>query len=859
MSSPGLCRAATLPVRFWSEFAWACHLSADFGAEEKAIEDWQRFFPGDVNVVRTMTRCLNRQQRPADALAFALGWNAAHPKDAWGWRYLADQHHAVGDAAADLAAMETACGLAGADPRFVDFKLMVLRRNGRVEAALACGQDWVTANPSEAHAELLNRIGLAADDLQRWPEAENFYQRAHLKEPAGPVWFGNFIRARIMLRQYGEAADLCRDWLGKNGWDNYVAGKHAWALREAGRRAEETEILRRAVEVEPKDEELNYDLLNSLIAQNLTAEAGELLGRTQREGVATGRFFNDWGNHLRDLRRFDEAEKSFRQALEISPHNQTAAGNLALLLTHCDRIDEATRYCQEWLARRPEDDYVRRQLAHAWYTADDAVLAEPEYRRLLKKDPDSIFLQGRLVACLRLAGRHADVLADGDAWLAAHEGDAFIFTEIGIAAGYLERPEDALAYFERALVHDASWYGAALRKMRLLDAQGDLMKAIQFGEAWTERHTADAGFQNELGILLDRAGLTEKAVQRFRRAVELDDSNPTLAANAVEILCRQNQLRESIQVGQRLLEKSPPNAYFLRRLAEAYSQNHEHMPALDLLETADVLEPGDVNVARTFLRVADAGDDPDRGIGFGRVWLARPGNERDAGVWAHLARLLFAADQSADAFKAIETAESLEPEQIRHARTRFSFLFADGDTSRLLAVYEKLPDAWRPDPVLTNYASQSYHNLGLENEAFSLAELNAKSNPDDGDVAAWLATLHRKRGRTEAAQDWIARWVAVHGDHTAVVKVRAGIALEQARNSEALKDAELLLVRDNSDEEAFVLRIRAMRALGRRDEVRSQLHQWIEHQKQSSRITRLLDGDSSDDPWGNRKPPDLGQ
>jgi tetratricopeptide (TPR) repeat protein len=215
--------------------------------------------------------------------------------------------------------------------------------------------------------------------------------------------------------------------------------------------------------------------------------------------------------------------------------------------------------------------------------------------------------------------------------------------------------------------------------------------------------------------------------------------------------------------------------------------------------------------------------------------------------------LLFDADQEIAASEALEHARQLEPSQVRHVRTRFSFLYSNGDTSRLIAEYEKFRDEWRGDPTLMNYASQSYFGLGLENEALTLAIKNANDNPGEAEVAACLATLHRKRGQREKALAWIEQWTATHGEQAAIIQVRAEIALEQEHYALALKDIDALLAQDRADESAFILRIRALRGLGRGIEARSELHQWSEHHKMSAQVTRLLEDDSSGDPWGKPK------
>jgi tetratricopeptide (TPR) repeat protein len=838
-------RGTGFPQRFWSEFAWALHQTNRFDSEENVAREWGRLYPHDPDAVRAAKRALNALKRQGEALTVVRTWVDGHPHVAWGWRYLAEQNEVCGNPADEVAAVAEASRLQPDSADFKDIQLMTLRRIGRAQEAMELGIAWDRAFPRLASPALLNRIGLAADDIEQWPTAEIYYRRAHDAEPAESTWTGNLMRALICQKRAAEAAGLGRAWLAAHPWHNYVVLKQAWALRESDLLPEETGTLRSAVEKQPQDEELNYALLTNLIARKLYDEAAVFMAQCEKTGIASSRFFNDWANSLNEQERFDDAEAGYRRALELAPENATAAGNLISFLTVRDRADAALEFALAWIDRHPDHHYVRRQLAHVYYTVDDYPAAEAEYRKLTQTEPDSAHLFGRLIACLRLQGKFEEALGLSELWLKTHDGTSFLLTEMGISAHRLGRCGPALKYFDAALQFDATVLPTALGKLRVLAEQGPASQALQFGAEWAAAHPTDSQFENELAIVADRAGDLEQAQRRFLRAVELDPENPTLAGNAVEVLCRQGAISESIQLGQGLLAKSPPNAYLLRRLAEAYCAHHEYLAAVDLLSSADALEPDDSSVALALMRAAYNGGEAERGIEFGRTWLARPGNERRAAAWVQFARLCFRADYDDEAFRALQTAIDLEPNEIGHVRLRFGFWSALEDSTRIVTEFGAIRPEWRSDADLLRQVSQANHELGLSAEALDLAVQNVGANPGDADAAAWLAELHLRCDRLGLARDCIREWVAIHGEQMELIKVRAKLALQEKCYADALRDAETILAQDPSDEDSFVISIRALRASEREGEARSRLHRWIEHERTSSRVSALLDEDSS--------------
>lgn len=844
-------RGAQLPRDFWSEYAWALHQSGRFADQLEVAREWHLRYPDDAVVVRVINRALNALERRTEALGFARYWIGRHSESAWGWRYLAEQYGACDQPLAELAALTEACRLRPDDPDLADVRVSSLRRLQRSREALEYGRNWIEQHPRRVTATLRNRVGLAADDLRQWSIAEDCYRQAHLAEPDHGTWLGNLLRALTMQDRAGEAVAIGQPWLDSHPWNGYVAGKLAWALHEAKQLAAETDLLRRYIAAEPGDVSMHHPLLTSLVAQKRTPEAEAWIEQCVADGSITSGMWNDLANHLRDGGRVAEAEAAYRRGLALKPDNGTVAGNLASLLVETGRAPEARELCVTWLQQHPDHPHVRRHLANACYEGDDYEMAEREYRALVAREPDSVFVFERWIASLRLTGCMDEVVTETQRWLETpgHAPTAFLLIELGIANTRLNRPDAALANYDAALALHPGACAAASRKMRLLADQHRLDRALDFGEPWLAAYpeNADADFRNELGILQDRAGRTAAAERSFLQALERAPANAVFAGNAVEIIARRGAVEESIRLGQRFLANQPPTAYLLRRLAEAYAAHHEHDTALDLLTSADALEPNDPDLARDFLRFAADAREFTRGVEFGRAWVARPGNDRRATIWAWLARLCFRADFDDEALSALRRAEELDPDEIVHVRQRFSFRHSLGDHRTLVREYDELRPDWREDGYLMRQASRAWHELGMEAEALEVATRNLAVNPADEDACAWLAELQARCGQRESALAGIAAWMAVHGEQPAVLKVRAALALRDDHCAAALADAEKVLALDDSDEEAFVLAMRALHGLSRRAEAKGRLLHWVEHHGSSPRIERLLDENTQSD------------
>jgi tetratricopeptide (TPR) repeat protein len=201
-------------------------------------------------------------------------------------------------------------------PAAVDLKAMLLKKQGKVEEAVALAYKYKNTNPALA-ASILGRLGSKADD----GKAEVAYKTlvAQAGVAANVFAYAGFLSRRHRLR---EALDLCEQGWAKAG-PELAAGATVGVLRAAGPGAPGPQV--RRVE-------------GWLLAA---------LKKTSAPGVRLA---------LADLRdyegRYGEAEALYREVLRQDPGNAHALNNLAWLLSLNDNNhDEALRCVNRALER----------------------------------------------------------------------------------------------------------------------------------------------------------------------------------------------------------------------------------------------------------------------------------------------------------------------------------------------------------------------------------------------------------------------------------------------------------------------------------------------------------------------------
>ena len=94
------------------------------------------------------------------------------------------------------------------------------------------------------------------------------------------------------------------------------------------------------------------------------------------------------GNTLKNLGRLDEAEKSYKKAIELKPSFPEAYYNLGNTLKNLGRLDEAEKSYKKAIELKPDYAVAHNNLGNALYDKGELVAAIDSYKQALNVQPD---------------------------------------------------------------------------------------------------------------------------------------------------------------------------------------------------------------------------------------------------------------------------------------------------------------------------------------------------------------------------------------------------------------------------------------------------------------------------------------
>jgi predicted O-linked N-acetylglucosamine transferase (SPINDLY family) len=231
-------------------------------------------------------------------------------------------------------------------------------------------------------------------------------------------------------------------------------------------------------------------------------------------------YYNNFGNVLTDLGRFNDAIDSYRHALRLNAAYPEAHNNLGNALLKAKQPDASMRACADAIRLQPGYADAYNNLGNALKAMGELAEAVASYCKAIDLRPDYAVAYSNLGNALRAQG-------NDDMALGCYQKAIAVQPDLraawhGLGALQLERGEltDAVESLRQALdpndakVHDT--FGCALRDI------GDLQGAEeQFREAIRIDGDAAVSYCN-LGCVLRRLDRLEESVEASRRSIELD-------------------------------------------------------------------------------------------------------------------------------------------------------------------------------------------------------------------------------------------------------------------------------------------------------------------------------------------------
>jgi len=128
-----------------------------------------------------------------------------------------------------------------------------------------------------------------------------------------------------------------------------------------------------------------YELANKVVQEIKNIEKKEREGISVSEDVEE---FLNRGNLLMNLRKYEEAEKKYREAIRINPNYAEVHNNLGVLLVNLNRFDEAEKEFRVTIKINPNYAEAHNNLGNLLVNLNHYEEAEKEYRVAIRINPN---------------------------------------------------------------------------------------------------------------------------------------------------------------------------------------------------------------------------------------------------------------------------------------------------------------------------------------------------------------------------------------------------------------------------------------------------------------------------------------
>lgn len=391
-----------------------------------------------------------------------------------------------------------------------------LELDGETEQALAIYQRALAKDPESV--ELLRKVAELSARVSRLEDAVAYAERAYVLDPkdrSTRLFLGTLYR---FLRDPLRVEQVLREPDGQP-FDPDAALLLYGTLSEAQRYPEALEVARWLVAHEPE----------GLRGWFALADAQEKLGDPQ---AAEGALREALKQHPGELSlygamaraRRDRGDRDgeiaiYREILAIEPHHQATRIALAEALIQADRHAEAIEVLEEVERAHPDDLRTVLRLGFLEFESGDYESARRRFERALALNPGQHEVDYFLGVTLRRLNRPDDAIAAFERVPEGHERFAEARTQI---AGVYERRGDyerAIAEVERARAHGEArpldLYVASLRSRA-----GDFEGALSFLKGLLDAAPDDAELLYNIGVIHGEAKRTDEALRWMEKALE---------------------------------------------------------------------------------------------------------------------------------------------------------------------------------------------------------------------------------------------------------------------------------------------------------------------------------------------------
>ncbi|RDX48353.1 protein prenylyltransferase [Lentinus brumalis] len=276
-----------------------------------------------------------------------------------------------------------------------------------------------------------------------------------------------------------------------------------------------------------------------------------------------------------ELGQYPEAERAFEAARNLEPYRLWDMEVYSTLLWHLQRNVRLSFLAQELLSTDPKSPQAWIAVGNCFSLQKEKTQALTCFRRAAQLDP----------TC------------------------AYAYT----LSGHESIDEDlskAINFFQSALRADArhynAWYGLGTCYMRM----SKLRLADYHYKKASQIHPQNAVLLGCVGVVRERYGELDKALELFSSAIEYSPENALVRYHRAKILIAMKRYKEAVQDLEHLRDTSPEESNVLFQLARVYRLMGDEVKFAQLLaEVRDVAPKSAGKIRKLVETVADVGEE----------------------------------------------------------------------------------------------------------------------------------------------------------------------------------------------------------------------------------------------------------
>ncbi len=356
----------------------------------------------------------------------------------------------------------------------------------------------------------------------------------------------------------------------------------------------------------------------------------------------------------------------FNHIISLNPDAYRVYQNLAAELNRLGRSDEALAAAGTAVEKDPDSAVTHNTLGLALLETERYEEAEKHLRRALEISPRYAHAWQNLADLQRRQGQHEAALEFFRKALEINPADALVHAGIGHTLFQLDRYDDAVASIKRAFSIDPDLLqthrdlnlvlGWALHKTGRTDQAGRYLSNILGKEA------QDANGFLQIADTFRITEEYERAVEAYRRALEMDPGHAQARAGLGDALYRLQRYEEAIDSMQQALALQPdqPSAPALHYLTgESWQALNRPEQAQEQYESALRINPEFDDAARRLAELLFAQQRYREALDIYQSMADR--NPDDAGTHSNIGSVLYMLGRPEEALQKYEQALSLDP------------------------------------------------------------------------------------------------------------------------------------------------------------------------------------------------------